>query len=722
MTLQSLVGQTFGHYQLTELLGMGGMGAVYRAHQQSLNREIAIKVLEPSLAVDSSYQERFTREAQVAASLEHPNIVPLYDYGTHDSYSYVAMRLLGGGSLADRLNEQQAGTRPPPSLAQVARLLGQLASALDYAHKRGVIHRDIKPANVMFDEQGRPYLVDFGIAKLLEATTMLTQSGQIMGTPAYMPPEQWLDQQVTAASDQYSLAVLTYQMVTGHLPYYANGGGPFAMMHKHVREMPKPMREWRPDVPEAVEATILRAMAKQAADRYPTVTAFAQAFTKAVKEGEALPPSQGIPTVVLPPTDEVAPPTPTSAATAPLTKPPRRRWHGCGVLLALSVLALAVVGVFLSSGQQQGSAVLPTQAVLNTVTDTDIPTVTSTPDATITEQPTETAMPTEMATSTVNSRETAAARLTASYEADMTLTAQAWTPVPERYLSEHWGHSAPVRGLAYNPDGSILASASDDATIMLWQTSTGQGLNQLTGHTGGVRALDFYPDGSVLASASDDGNIGLWDVYGGALGGFLEGHYAPVTGVAFSPDGGWLASSGDDGNARLWDMSTWGEIIALPGDGAAMKSVVFSPDGTLLVAGGDDGNIFVWQVADVAAAPVSVLGHSAAVNSLAFSNEGAYLASASDDGSIVVWDMASLTPLTSFYGSAMRAVAFGPNGDMLAGAGDDGVIWLWELGSWSELTQLWGYGQGVGQVAFSPDGGTLASGYQDARVIIWSAY
>jgi serine/threonine protein kinase len=704
MSTHTLVGHVLGHYQLTELLGMGGMGAVYRAHQQSLNREVAIKVLEPSLASESGYLERFNREAQVAASLEHPNIVPVYDYGTQDGFSYVAMRLFHGGSLADRINQQPDGAGPLAPLPQIARMLSQLASALDYAHKRGVIHRDIKPGNVMFDEQGRPYLVDFGIAKLLEASTLLTQSGQIMGTPAYMPPEQWLDEPITPASDQYALAILVYQMATGHLPFYAEGGGPYAMMNKHMHETPKPMRDWRPDVPEAVDWTIRRAMAKQPSDRYPTVTAFAQAFARAVKEGESLLPSQGTPTIVLPPTSEAAPPTPPSAATAPLTKPPRRRWLGCSFLVTVGVLALAAF--LFASAQQESGAVLPTQVVLNTAA----------PSSTVT------ATATQTPTTTPELTETAAAAETARAEQDLTLTAQAWTPVPDRFQYELWGQSGAIRSLAYNPDGSLLASGSDDASISLWETGTGQQLSSLTGHSGAVRSLAFYPDSSVLASASEDGTIGMWDVYGGASFGYLEGHAAAVTGVTFTPDGGWLASSGDDGHVRLWDMATWGEIAALPGYGAAMKCVAFGPDGTLLAAGGEDGNVFIWQAADLSAAPVSMLGHSAAVNNLAFSPDGAYLASASDDGTVIVWDMASLSAANAFSGSAMRTVAFGPAGDLLAGAGDDGVVWLWEVGSWAELAQLWGYGQTVWDVAISPDGGTLASGNQDTRVIFWGVY
>jgi serine/threonine-protein kinase len=173
MGVQNLTGQTLGQYELRELLGAGGMGAVYRAYQPSLQRTVAIKVLKPELTSDPGYIERFTREARTSAALEHPNIIPIIDYGTQQDISYLVMRLLTGGSLSERV-AQRAGTEHPlPSLGEIADLLRQVGSALDYAHNQGVIHRDIKPSNIMFDNHGNAYVVDFGIAKLLEATATL---------------------------------------------------------------------------------------------------------------------------------------------------------------------------------------------------------------------------------------------------------------------------------------------------------------------------------------------------------------------------------------------------------------------------------------------------------------------------------------------------------------------------------------------------------------------
>ena len=207
MSLDNLAGTTLGQYQLRDLLGVGGMSAVYRAYQPSLKREVAVKVLAATLAQNTDYLERFNREAQTAASLQHPRIIHVYDYGTERGVSYVAMQLLSGGTLQERLVERTRGGQRFTTLPEMADLLRQMASALDYAHSQGVVHRDIKPGNIMFDALGNAFLVDFGIARLLHAASSLTGTGAPIGTPAYMPPEQWRGQDIGPAPDQYRLAV-----------------------------------------------------------------------------------------------------------------------------------------------------------------------------------------------------------------------------------------------------------------------------------------------------------------------------------------------------------------------------------------------------------------------------------------------------------------------------------------------------------------------------------
>lgn len=281
MGFENLSGRTFGQYELRELLGVGGMGSVYRAYQTGLDRQVAVKVLPRALASEPGYVERFIREARTAAALEHPHIVRIYDYGTQGDVSYLVMALLRGGSLSARLAQREEQKQARASLGEVSDMLNQIASALDYAHNEGVLHRDIKPANIMFDNQGRSYVTDFGIAKLMGATTALTGTGVAMGSPSYMPPEQWAGRELTPAADQYALAVSIYQTIAGRLPFEADSAA--QLMYKHFHEEPTPLTTLRGDIPTAVMIVLSRAMAKEPAQRFPNVTQFAQSFEGAIE-------------------------------------------------------------------------------------------------------------------------------------------------------------------------------------------------------------------------------------------------------------------------------------------------------------------------------------------------------------------------------------------------------------------------------------------------------
>ncbi len=282
INIETLAGQKFGQYEVKDLLGLGGMSAVYRAYQESLMRDVALKVLPPSFASQPASVERFLREARTSAALEHAHIVPVYDYGNVGGLSFVVMRLLSGGSLAERLALTNETDWPLPSLGETVYILKRLAAALDYAHSRGVIHRDIKANNIMFDDQGSPFIVDFGIAKLTHAVNALTGTGVAMGTPLYMAPEQWRGESVTPATDQYAMGVVAYAAITGHLPFEAPT--PYALMHKHINEEPLPPQVWRADLPESVKGVLDQAMAKNPRDRFPSVKDFAAAFESAIAD------------------------------------------------------------------------------------------------------------------------------------------------------------------------------------------------------------------------------------------------------------------------------------------------------------------------------------------------------------------------------------------------------------------------------------------------------
>lgn len=252
-------GQHIGQYEIRDKLGEGGMGAVYRAEQSAIGRSVAIKVLSTNFADDPESLDRFKREVDIIAQLEHPHVLPVYDFGQIDGSPYIVMRFMGGGSLLDRL---RAGSVTPE---QVLRLLDHIAEALDYAHAHDVIHRDLKPANVLIDEAGNAYLADFGLAKTMEGTRDLTRTGSILGTPAYMSPEQARGEKLDRRSDVYSFGVLAYQALSGQLPFIANSAMEF--IDKHLHEAPSSILRYAPQYPQGVDDVLGGALAKDKTKR-----------------------------------------------------------------------------------------------------------------------------------------------------------------------------------------------------------------------------------------------------------------------------------------------------------------------------------------------------------------------------------------------------------------------------------------------------------------------
>ncbi|MBZ0294701.1 MAG: serine/threonine protein kinase [Anaerolineae bacterium] len=277
---QSLIGRKLGKYEITEFLGQGGMATVYKGYQVEIDRFVAIKVLPPHPAQDEQFAERFELEARTIARLQHPHILPIYDYSSEDDILYLAMAYVQGGSLNDRI------MKGAMDLSEIEKLLHQVASALDYAHKQGVIHRDIKPDNILLNEEGFALLTDFGIAKLLEGNTHLTATGSIVGTPAYMAPEQGQGYPIDHTVDIYSLGVIVYEMLTGQQPYQADT--PIQVVIKHISDPPPSITLARPGLPATLESIMLRVLAKNPKDRFQTATAFAQAFSRAIHDDESL--------------------------------------------------------------------------------------------------------------------------------------------------------------------------------------------------------------------------------------------------------------------------------------------------------------------------------------------------------------------------------------------------------------------------------------------------
>ncbi|GAB4510285.1 MAG: hypothetical protein OHK0046_06820 [Anaerolineae bacterium] len=274
--MDDYTGKVIKSYELKERIGEGGFGAVYRAHQQLIGREVAVKIILPQYANRPDFIRRFETEAQLVARLEHPHIVPLYDYWREPTGAYLVMRWLRGGSVQDYLNKE--GPLPPKRVSQI---LDQIAEALAVAHRQGVVHRDLKPENLMLDENGNTYLSDFGIAKDLVNEANITQKNAIVGSPAYLSPEQIRGDAVTAKSDIYALGLVLYQMLTGQRPFPDNS--PATLMYKHLSEQIPDVSLVMTDLPSAVDAVLQRATSKDPDLRYSDTIDLAREFRRAVR-------------------------------------------------------------------------------------------------------------------------------------------------------------------------------------------------------------------------------------------------------------------------------------------------------------------------------------------------------------------------------------------------------------------------------------------------------
>jgi serine/threonine protein kinase len=270
-------GTTVGRYTLIERLGAGGMATVWRARETDgeQHHPVAVKILPVHLAASDTLRQRFLGEAKMVARLRHPHILPVYDFGEDDGMPFIVMKLAEGGTLDDFIHEELLPLRA------VARVLVQVAAGLDHAHQQGVIHRDIKPENILFDSRGIAYLADFGIARLHEGSEHITGSGGFIGTAAYASPEQCRGEEITPASDIYSLGIVLYEMLTGVLPF--QGPTPLAIMHKHISEpVPNPLKD-RSDLPLGITEVMRKALAKLPQVRYQTALAMSGALNEALR-------------------------------------------------------------------------------------------------------------------------------------------------------------------------------------------------------------------------------------------------------------------------------------------------------------------------------------------------------------------------------------------------------------------------------------------------------
>jgi serine/threonine-protein kinase len=352
----SVLGTEFAGYRITELLGRGGMSVVYAANHLTLDRTVALKVLAPELAADDGFRERFLRESRLAAALDHPNVIPIYDAGEDRGFLYIAMRYVDGGDLRSLIERDGS-----LGLGESLFVLEQVASALDAAHAKGLVHRDVKPANILVVKPSdHVYLCDFGIAKM-EASTGLTRHGDFVGTFEYAAPEQLEGGTVDARTDVYALGCVTFECLTGEAPYERDTQS--ALVSAHLTELPPRITAKRPELPAALNAVIATAMAKKKEDRYSSAGAFSDAARAAALGKAAAPEPEAprrAPETVLGAAAASAPPAPPPPEEEkPASRPSRRLPLVLVALLVLAAAAAAGLGVYFGTRSSSHEAVEP---------------------------------------------------------------------------------------------------------------------------------------------------------------------------------------------------------------------------------------------------------------------------------------------------------------------------------------------------------------------------
>jgi WD40 repeat protein/serine/threonine protein kinase len=728
---ETFVGRPFGDYDLIQPIAQGGMGVVYKARQKKLQRIVALKMILSGQLASEHEVRRFYTEAEAAAQLDHPGIVPVYEVGNIGGQHYFSMGFVEGGSLADKLRGGPVAPR------EAARLVQHVALAVAYAHDLGIIHRDLKPGNILLDKQGQPKVTDFGLAKRVTGMSHLTMTGQVLGTPSYMPPEQAggkLDQ-VGPLADVYSLGAVLYCLLSGRPPFQS--AHVMETLRQVLEQEPVSLRQLNAVVSHDLETICLKCLQKEPSRRYASARALADDLGRFL----AREPIQA----------------------RPVGKA-ERLWRWCrrnptvASLLAGLFLSLALGTLFSSyfavQARKEAALARTKEAIAEA----------------------------EKRTSDQR-RYVAEIRLAASHwkegqilgieEQLRQLKPASPTDPDERGFEWYYlarlcrlelrtlgHHPGDIFEVAFSPDGVRLASCGANGTAVLWNCATRQVEHTFTGHKGSVMDVAFSPDGRLIASAGVDKTVKLWDAATGRLTRTLEGHADSAWRVAFDLTGKRLVSCSLDRTTRVWDLNTGKTTLVLRGHTRGVASVSLSPDGRLLASASWDGTIRIWDARSGAVLhvlssdqkPVMVVtfspargllasagwnrrvtlwdtatwkerrtlyGHSDLISSATFSADGERLATCGSDGLLKVWDVPTGQEQLSLPGHLGSGCAFSPDGRVIASAGMDSIIKVWDARHSLESLVLSGHTGEVVSVAFSSDGRWAASGADDATVRIW---
>jgi len=337
--MAGLVGKALDHYRILEQVGKGGMATVYRAQDSRSGHDVAVKVLSPTISEEKRFVRRFRREAGLVVRLKHPHIVPVLDYGETDGLVYLVMPYVKGRTLADLIRRNRL------TLEDILRWTNQVANALEYAHSQNIIHRDIKPSNVLISDAGEALLMDFGLAKLADRSSTLTGS-MLMGTPAYISPEQGRGQELDQRSDQYAYGIMLFQILTGKLPFESDN--PMATVLMHLQEPVPSLRGINPRIPQTVENVVLKSLAKDPENRFSSVSELNQLFQAALR-------GQAIPDIALPTESLPRPSFPSASEVSSKPSGGRPRWLLPAGAAALLIAAVVVITSLLGGGRSDAS-------------------------------------------------------------------------------------------------------------------------------------------------------------------------------------------------------------------------------------------------------------------------------------------------------------------------------------------------------------------------------